>query len=154
MVPNDDYFCTWQSTVTIITLKSFRNHKIFIMFVRGQNNTNNLLSTFNISSTLPFSGNSKINKTRLLLSGCHHRKQGQISKMQGESDVLKVDRRQPGWPSGLAPPPVQGVILGFRERVLRQAPCMGLASPSACISSSLPLSLSLSLCVCVCVYHE
>ena len=51
---------------------------------------------------------------------------------------------QPRWCSGLALPAAQGVILETRDRVPRQAPCVELASPSACVSASLSLSLSLS----------
>ena len=44
----------------------------------------------------------------------------------------KTDMKgQPGWPSSLAPPSAQGLILETRDRVPRQAPCMGPASPSA-----------------------
>ena len=50
---------------------------------------------------------------------------------------------QPGWLSGLAPPSAQGVILGTWDRVPHRAPCMGPASPSACVSASFSLSVSL-----------
>ena len=50
---------------------------------------------------------------------------------------------QPGWLSGLVLPSAQGVILETWDHVPRQAPCMGSASPSACVSASLSLSLSL-----------
>ena len=53
---------------------------------------------------------------------------------------------QPGWLSGLAPPPAQGLILETQDRVPHQAPCMEPASPSACVSASLSFSL--------CVSHE
>ena len=52
---------------------------------------------------------------------------------------LKCIFGQPRWRSGLAPPAAQGVILETRNRVLRRAPCVEPASPSA----------SLSLCVCL-----
>ena len=39
-------------------------------------------------------------------------------------------------------PSVQGVTLESRDRILRRAPCMEPASPSACVSA--PLSLCLS----------
>ena len=42
-------------------------------------------------------------------------------------------------------PLAQGVILESRDRVPHWAPCMGPASPSACVSASLSLSLSLCL---------
>ena len=48
---------------------------------------------------------------------------------------------QPGWLSGLALPSAQGVILETRDGVLRWAPCMEPASPSACVSASLSVSL-------------
>ena len=51
---------------------------------------------------------------------------------------------QPGWPSGLALPSAQGVILETRDRVPCQVPCMEPASPLP-LSLSLALSLSLSL---------
>ena len=38
-------------------------------------------------------------------------------------------------------PSAQGVILEFQDHVLRQAPCMEPASPSACVSVSPPLSV-------------
>ena len=57
-----------------------------------------------------------------------------------------ADSGQPGWLSGLAPPSAQGVILETWDRVPRPAPCMELASPSACVC--------LCVCVCVCVSHE
>ena len=47
---------------------------------------------------------------------------------------------QPGWLSGLAPPSAQGVILEIQDRILRRAPCMEPASPSACVSASLCVS--------------
>ena len=40
-------------------------------------------------------------------------------------------------------PLAQGMILGSRDRVPRQAPCMEPASPSACVSASLSFSVSL-----------
>ena len=49
---------------------------------------------------------------------------------------------QPGWLSGLAPPAAQVVMLETRDRVPRLAPSMEPASPSACVSASLPLSVS------------
>ena len=49
---------------------------------------------------------------------------------------------QPGWLSGLAPPLAQGLIQETWNRVLCQAPCMEPASPSACVSASLPVCLS------------
>ena len=58
----------------------------------------------------------------------------------------KLKIGQPGWLSGLAPPSAQGVILETQDPVPRWAPCVGPASPSACVSA--PLSLSLSLYVC------
>ena len=45
----------------------------------------------------------------------------------------------PQWPSGLAPPLAQGVILGTQDQVPCQDPCMEPASPSACASASLSL---------------
>ena len=39
-------------------------------------------------------------------------------------------------------PSAQGVILGSRDRVPHRAPCMGPASPSACVSASLSVCLS------------
>ena len=50
---------------------------------------------------------------------------------------------QPGWLSGLAPPPAQGVILETLDRVPHGAPCMEPASPSACVSASFSLTVSL-----------
>ena len=44
---------------------------------------------------------------------------------------------QPRWLSGLAPPSAQGVILETRDGIPHRAPCMGAASPSACVSTSL-----------------
>ena len=44
-----------------------------------------------------------------------------------------------GWLSGLAPPSAQGVILETRDRVPRRASCVEPASPSACVSLSVPL---------------
>ena len=41
-------------------------------------------------------------------------------------------------------PLARGVILETWDRVPRQAPCMEPASPSACVSASLPLALCLS----------
>ena len=41
-------------------------------------------------------------------------------------------------------PLAQGVILGSRDRVPHQAPCMEPASPSACVSASLSLSFCIS----------
>ena len=52
--------------------------------------------------------------------------------------TLTDETGQPGWLSGLAPLSAQGVILETRDRVARQAPCMGPASPSA---SACPLRL-------------
>ena len=49
---------------------------------------------------------------------------------------------QSGGLSGLAPPSAQDVILESQDRVPRRVPCMGPASPSACVS--LPLSLCIS----------
>ena len=49
---------------------------------------------------------------------------------------------QPGWLSGLAQPSAQGLILGSQDRVLRRAPYVEPASPSACVSASLSLSVS------------
>ena len=49
---------------------------------------------------------------------------------------------QPQWPRGLVPPLAQGVILETWDRVPRRAPCMEPASPSACVSASLPLCVS------------
>ena len=40
-------------------------------------------------------------------------------------------------------PSAQGMIPGSWDQVPHQAPCMGPASPSACVSASLSLSLSL-----------
>ena len=58
--------------------------------------------------------------------------------------LLKVECfGQPEWPSGLALPSAQGMILETQDRVPHQAPCMGPASPSACVSA--PLSLCVSL---------
>ena len=51
---------------------------------------------------------------------------------------------QPGWPSGLAPPSAQAVILETQDRVPCQAPCVEPTSPSACVPASLFLSLCLS----------
>ena len=48
----------------------------------------------------------------------------------------------PGWLSGLAPPPAQGMILETQNQVPHQASCMDPASPSACVSASLSLSLN------------
>ena len=39
-------------------------------------------------------------------------------------------------------PLAQGVILEARDRIPRRAPCMGPASPSACVSASLSLCVS------------
>ena len=39
-------------------------------------------------------------------------------------------------------PSAQGVILGSPDQVPHQAPCVGLASPSACVSASHSLCLS------------
>ena len=50
---------------------------------------------------------------------------------------------QPGWLSGLALPLVQSVILEPPDWVPRRPPCMGPASPSACVSASLSRSVSL-----------
>ena len=47
---------------------------------------------------------------------------------------------QPQWPSDLAPPLAQGVILETWDRVPRRAPHREPASLSACISASLCLS--------------
>ena len=47
---------------------------------------------------------------------------------------------QPQWLSGLALPSAQGVILETLDRDSCRAPCMGPASPSACVSASLSLS--------------
>ena len=47
-------------------------------------------------------------------------------------------------------PSAQGVILGSRDQVPHQAPCMKPASPVAYVSAS----VSLCVCVCVCVSHE
>ena len=49
--------------------------------------------------------------------------------------------RQSPWPSGLAPPLAQGVILKTQDQVPLQAPCVEPAS----LPVSLPLSLFLSL---------
>ena len=49
---------------------------------------------------------------------------------------------QPGWLSSLVLPSAQGVILGTRDRVPRQAPCVEPASPAACVSASLSVSVS------------
>ena len=57
--------------------------------------------------------------------------------------VLKLERGQPRWRSGLALPTAQGVILGILDRVPHQALCMEPASPSACVSASHSLSVSL-----------
>ena len=70
--------------------------------------------------------------------------QGTVSKheAQDRSDNL-------GTPGGSAIkrlPSAQGVTLGSRDQVLRRAPCMEPASPSACVCSSPSLS--------VCVSHE
>ena len=48
----------------------------------------------------------------------------------------------PGDSVAECPPSTQGVTPGSQDRVLRRAPCMGPASPSACASA--PLSLCLS----------
>ena len=45
------------------------------------------------------------------------------------------------WLSGLVPPSAQGVILETQDRVPHQAPYMGPASPSACVSPSVCVSL-------------
>ena len=45
---------------------------------------------------------------------------------------------QPWWCSGLALPAAWGVILEIQDRVLHWAPCMEPASPSPCVSASLP----------------
>ena len=56
--------------------------------------------------------------------------------------IMKIVR-QPGWLSSLVrQPSAQGVILGTRDRVPCQAPCMEPASPSPCVSASLSLCLS------------
>ena len=55
---------------------------------------------------------------------------------------IKSRRGQPGWLNGLPLPSAQGLILGSWDRVLRRAPCMEPASPSAWVLA--PLSLSLS----------
>ena len=47
---------------------------------------------------------------------------------------------QPWWPSGLAPPSAQGVILETQDGVPRWAPCVEPASSSACVSLSLCVS--------------
>ena len=60
-------------------------------------------------------------------------------------DNRKEEGGQPRWLNGLALPSSQGVILETWDRVLRWAPCMEPASPSACVSASLSLSLSLCL---------
>ena len=39
-------------------------------------------------------------------------------------------------------PSVQGLVLESQDRVPHQVPCMEPASPSACVSTSLPLCLS------------
>ena len=78
-----------------------------------------------VSASLSFSYELKKNKTK------------QNTKLEG--------REQPGWPSGLALPSAQGVILETRDQVPRWAPCMEPASPSACVSVSLSLSLSVCL---------
>ena len=54
--------------------------------------------------------------------------------------ILKNLLGQPRWLSSLEPPSAQGVILETEDRVPRQAPCMELASPSACVSASLYVS--------------
>ena len=51
------------------------------------------------------------------------------------------NRGQPWWPSGLALPSAQGLILESQDQVPCQAPCMEPASPSACVSASLSMSL-------------
>ena len=61
-------------------------------------------------------------------------------KLQTENKNIVLG--QLGWLSGLVPPSAQGVILETQDRVPRWAPCMGPASPSACVSASL-LSVSL-----------
>ena len=63
-------------------------------------------------------------------------------QMQGNQRILKIQcMGQPRWPSGLAPPSAQGVILETWDRVPRRVPCVGPASPSACVSASLCVSL-------------
>ena len=57
---------------------------------------------------------------------------------------LKITYRAAQMTQWFTPPSAQGMILGFRNQVLRWAPCMGHLSPSACVSASLSLSLSLS----------
>ena len=58
-----------------------------------------------------------------------------------ESHAVVRNTREgiPGWLSGLALPPAQGLILETQDGVQHRAPCMESASPSS--------SLSLSLCV-------
>ena len=62
---------------------------------------------------------------------------------KGSVDAELVLLRQPGWLSGLVLPSAQGVILETWDRVLRWAPCMEPASPSACASASLSPSVCL-----------
>ena len=59
--------------------------------------------------------------------------------MQGNPTNVYIG--QPQWPSGLALPSAQGVILETQDRVPRQAPCMGAWG----------LLLSLPLCLCLCL---
>ena len=54
-----------------------------------------------------------------------------------------MEAGQPRWLKGLVLPSAQGVILETQDQVLRQAPCMEPASPSACVSASLSLCVSL-----------
>ena len=56
-------------------------------------------------------------------------------------NIKKTSSGQPQWPSSIALPSAQGMILETQVQVLHQTPCMEPASPSACVSA--PLSVSL-----------
>ena len=55
--------------------------------------------------------------------------------------TFKDDQGQPWWPSSLALPLAQGVILKTQDRVPCRAPCMEPASPSTGVSASLSVFL-------------
>ena len=70
------------------------------------------------------------------------RKRKELAKETHEVEFKQLGSGQPQWPSGLALPLAQGVILETWDRVPHWAPCVEPASPSVCVSASLSLSVS------------
>ena len=76
-----------------------------------------------------------------VLSGPQNCQMGQRARRS--SMIKSKEQGLPRWRSGLAPPAAWGVILGTRDRVPHQAPCMEPAfSLCLCLCPSLSVSMN------------